>query len=477
MPFITPRTLPPDRYCRRLFIPNSPEWIGTITGALLPLIYPSEWEQINGITAEEAASAAFDMLVQFWNDNCEGAGMFDIRLNPEDSCEVQKTVNGGQTWETAFRLDDCVGETVKARIRRNPSDGSFGYMEDEDIGFFRFPDGAWVDGVPLTFPEPKERTTGTDDQKRCDAAYAAARVLQALYQQTWGVFIEWAVKGAFNIAREFADLAADLLGGLGGTDVMIGIAEALHAEQTSFVEGGFPDSLIEEVQNILYCRASVDAEGRVTFDFDGVVSDFGAMGTDPYGGLNFLLQLFIGEDGLNAAGNIDAGAGDCAQAECQGWCYTWDFTTGDGGWSAEAGLGQYVSGQYWTTVDTAEGTTEVRRMLIFKTFPSRLHITRIEATWEYQLGQVAAGSHAFLQNVGLRRYSPNVSYNAWLVAEPNLAVDADGGGWDVDFEADDIFINLTPHFANTNNWQGVGRLLSVTLYGDAPINPFGEDNC
>src|SRR5215207_9373412 len=74
--YITPDTLPPDTFCRRLFIPNSPQWIGTISGALLPLIYASEWVQVEGITADEAAERAKIMLDEFWADNgCGGDDM------------------------------------------------------------------------------------------------------------------------------------------------------------------------------------------------------------------------------------------------------------------------------------------------------------------------------------------------------------------------------------------------------------------
>lgn len=105
--FITPDLLPPDTFCRRLFIPNDPKWIGTISGALLPLIYASEWVQVDGITTEEAAERAKVMIDEFWADN--GCGGDDMeccddrvilhRFDPETG-RPQVSSDGGETWTT-----------------------------------------------------------------------------------------------------------------------------------------------------------------------------------------------------------------------------------------------------------------------------------------------------------------------------------------------------------------------------------------
>jgi hypothetical protein len=69
--WVTPPTLPEDFYCRQIQIPNSPEWVGTVSGALLPLIYKNSWEQSeDGITPEEASTAAYAMLTTYWDSVC-----------------------------------------------------------------------------------------------------------------------------------------------------------------------------------------------------------------------------------------------------------------------------------------------------------------------------------------------------------------------------------------------------------------------
>lgn len=70
--FITPPAIPSDTYCRRILIPNSPEWIGTVTGALMPLIYSSEWVQTTGISPDEAAERALQMFNEYVNSGNDG---------------------------------------------------------------------------------------------------------------------------------------------------------------------------------------------------------------------------------------------------------------------------------------------------------------------------------------------------------------------------------------------------------------------
>ncbi len=105
--FITPDVLPEDTFCRVLLIPNDPKWIGAVSGALLPMIYASEWQQYEGITPEEAADRSKLMLNQFWESNgCEIAMskcceplIVKNRIDP-DTGRPQVSYDGGETWKT-----------------------------------------------------------------------------------------------------------------------------------------------------------------------------------------------------------------------------------------------------------------------------------------------------------------------------------------------------------------------------------------
>lgn len=107
--FITPPTIPDDTYCRTLKIPNSPQWIGAVSGALMPLIYSSEWVSVGGITPEEAANRAEIMFNEYLISGDNGvcgdmACCEDIpkrfRIDPVTKV-VQQSNNGGATWQAS----------------------------------------------------------------------------------------------------------------------------------------------------------------------------------------------------------------------------------------------------------------------------------------------------------------------------------------------------------------------------------------
>lgn len=317
---LPPYPPPAGTVCIPVNVPDDPQWIALFTGAIYRLSQQIWYDRDDAHTAKAVAAVWADIYNSTLQSAWGCGGMFDIRLKPGSHCIVQATMDGGVTWVDKLDMSAC----WKNGIKYNPATGGLGW-EVEDIGFYRFPEGAWVDNPVVYFPLPRERATGTDEERMCDAAYAAAKVLQALYRQTWGVLINWANKGAFLIAQEMMDLADEILGGSTPFDAMIGIAEELHEQESAFQDGGFPDSVLETVQNILFCNATV-TDNRVSFDSAGVRADFGAIGGTPYAGLNFLILLYLGDDGLNAAGNINAGAGNCINAPCaSSWCFHQPF--------------------------------------------------------------------------------------------------------------------------------------------------------
>jgi len=74
MPFITPTTTPTTSVRRCLCIPDEPFWLAAVSGALQVLTHAYSWEDIDGITAEEAADTALEMLLQFYEGNCNMIG-------------------------------------------------------------------------------------------------------------------------------------------------------------------------------------------------------------------------------------------------------------------------------------------------------------------------------------------------------------------------------------------------------------------
>lgn len=63
--WLTPDSAPTDRVSRCIFIPDAADWIALVSGALLPLIYPSSFEQFGTATPQETADYFRTMFDNF----------------------------------------------------------------------------------------------------------------------------------------------------------------------------------------------------------------------------------------------------------------------------------------------------------------------------------------------------------------------------------------------------------------------------
>lgn len=69
MGYPTPNSIPATSFCRRISIPDTPEWIGVVTGALLQLTEASNWDEVGTVTPDEAAAASLQMLNEYFDAN------------------------------------------------------------------------------------------------------------------------------------------------------------------------------------------------------------------------------------------------------------------------------------------------------------------------------------------------------------------------------------------------------------------------
>lgn len=70
MPFLTPETTPAVTVCRRLFIPDSPEWLALVNGALGELMKLANWEAFGAVTPQDAANRAQEMVLDYVESSC-----------------------------------------------------------------------------------------------------------------------------------------------------------------------------------------------------------------------------------------------------------------------------------------------------------------------------------------------------------------------------------------------------------------------
>lgn len=74
MPYITPQSTPDTTICRVLLIPDELYWLAAVQGALDELTKPYNWEQVTGITPQEAAERAIELVQQTYEGKCMPIG-------------------------------------------------------------------------------------------------------------------------------------------------------------------------------------------------------------------------------------------------------------------------------------------------------------------------------------------------------------------------------------------------------------------
>lgn len=70
MPWLTGTDPDPDTICRVLVIPDHLHYVSAVTGALLPLTDPANWEQFGDDTPDEAAALMAAMLADYVESDC-----------------------------------------------------------------------------------------------------------------------------------------------------------------------------------------------------------------------------------------------------------------------------------------------------------------------------------------------------------------------------------------------------------------------
>jgi hypothetical protein len=87
--------------------------IAIIKALLMPAYWKTRWDNLT-LDQDELNQYIADIENQLSGNDCE-ALMIAYRDNPEDTCEVQYSIDGGLNWLTMFRKDNCpqgVSETL-----------------------------------------------------------------------------------------------------------------------------------------------------------------------------------------------------------------------------------------------------------------------------------------------------------------------------------------------------------------------------
>lgn len=304
--WLTPDTPPPDTFRGRCFsVPDDVQLVGAVTGALVPLTQPENWEAVGSMTPEQAADIMSTAFEEFVSGDC----------------------GGGEGCPPDFGFD-----TGYPPIRRTES----GVTEVWNGTTWDIPTGEYA------IPEPSARPESTTDEQNCGAASNAVNVLHNLFdsfQDVWATEVDprieiaaWAADVGVSIGAVFGPISETFL-------VLNSYFWAVMGAISGVVGStGWSDEWTEKLVCILQANIESNDSGVVSFSFQNIQWDltgFIVPIVDGYIDIRwftwYLLNI-IGAEGLNRAGGTTDVEGDCVT--CDTWYRVFDFRYGSKGWTA-----------------------------------------------------------------------------------------------------------------------------------------------
>lgn len=245
---------------------------------------------------------------------CSGEDVMDVRQNIENPCLLEKSFDGGASWEVFADLQLCM-----PALRRDPLTGRYQWGT-EDIGFYDFPDGPWVDNAPeTTYSTPLARTTGTESEQTCEAAANAAYVLRQVYTGVGNNLVDSVLETDFERASAIGFYLEGALAVLGAPLLAPAVAIAAILGLLGVTNHANANPLDDDDEERLKCILldnATNTDGVVTFDFNAV---WGAIDLDsPKNDVVRIILTSIRADALNFAGTREFVTGDCDP--CGGDC-------------------------------------------------------------------------------------------------------------------------------------------------------------
>lgn len=429
--FVTPDITSETTQCRTLTIPDNKEWLGVFNKALLTMLQPYNWEQINDtdLTVDATIDAAAAMIDAFWATETCGTG---CTLPDLDSPPFRLGVNG------RFEM-------------LNPDTGAWGTPVGE-----------------YAIPSTPTRAESTAEERKCAAAANAANVMKILYEA-----ITDEIELGGNTLQVAAAMVAALVTAVGGwiaapVYAIIQLGIALFAGMIEILQVLGADVWTADFDDKLKCAlltCATDTASVVTFDLACIREELTAhpdlfsttwfQDYQLFAQILFLLET-ITMDGLNAAGATTGVASpNCEDCGVE-WCYLFDFTQGLEGWTQS--FGTRDSGGI---TSNSSGTDNVEFGIAF-------------------VGAEYINSVQFGWNANWTGVAPRIVISGESDLDPTLA-DVSGETTEtsttiyINATANGIYINMDRRVGGTQYWGGL-RLEAVALRGTG-TNPFGDSNC
>jgi len=438
-PFLTPEFTSETWQCRTLRTPDNKEWLGVFSSALLEMLNPYNWEQVEtaDVSVDDAIAIVEGILIEYF---------------------------ATETCLTGCALPDTDG-TPPFRLG---VDGGY-EMLDPATGEWGEPNGEYE------IPPTPAREEATAAERKCLAAANAAHVMFLLYE---AITDEIALGGdTLQVAAALVAAAVTAIGGWIAAPLyaVIQLTIALFAGMIELLQVLGADVWTAEFNDKLMCAllaCATDTGDVVTFDLECIRAE---LAVEPdifnptifyeyqlYAQVLFLMET-ITMDGLNAAGATTAITTETCDTCDVEWCYTFDFTTGQHGWvvpSAYAAQTHYVASQGFKPI--TYGIIAIRLV-----FPETIFVRSIGLEW----------STAMTGNYKRMFYKWDGAIASGGATEVNVGTATDWGIMDVNADHTTIELllqNGTPNTSYPLNFA----IDKVVINGTGgTITPFGDDNC
>lgn len=448
MPYLTPETLPLTHECRRLLIPDSPEWLAIVSGALTELTLKWNWQE-KGISVDDAIQAAYAIVDSYYNQPCTDP---DACTTEEDT-RVIRLVPGGE-WQELIN------------------------------GTWQTPEGDYeIEPTPA-------RSESSEIDRLCLASKNSVNSLKALYEEVTDAFDEF---GAIE------PVIAALLAGIGAVvAAFVSVAAAAFVALGAFaIEQFFQllgsisyDLWSEDFEEMLYCiflnNASND-DGVTHFDYDAIVADL----NEEMNGLSldfqrkqlalqvlYLLSI-IGKPGIEWAGTTTAVTDDdCSECDT-GWCYLFDFDVDDGDWvggtafvTTPIGTWDGTKWNYTDAVNTATNPDQGNRGVTIEREFDMTEVTSVEVLFSINKGTFYnSAANCVIVQLG----ATNV---ITVTAAAQANGDDIGVAWSGSATVDIINLLIRSSADNSSpySYSGSTSISRVIMRGNG-TNPFGSNNC
>lgn len=372
---------------------------------------------------------------------------------------IRRTLVGDPASDThqIYAVKDDSADTIAEIVRKELTEDEarpVGTRYNEDCSCVQtLVDGTWIDNPPAdprTSPAYQYPPPSTSDPA-CDAsARIVAAIGRILTTMTTAAGVIEAVNAIIAVIAVFFPPVALFIA------LLFALVNAANAIGFAAVALAFDDPTYNTIKCIIDQNIGADGQFDAT-EWDNFQTAIGEQfGIGIVTAVLSLMFNGIGMVGFNNMASAGTETGDCSTC---GWCYFWDFTLSDGGWTP-IGVTTYSAGVGFIGADAGSGSRTWA--YISKSFTASF-ITQIHMTYCKMSG--SGGNNSTGVNVDL--------------AASNVFSEFPAGGVDCPGESDftpnvtgdEVFCNV-----NAGNDVTTVTITRVALYGTG-INPFGVSNC